>query len=136
MGIEFVKVLSLNDLVLGTTIECCSPRAEEFINELNEVTYEMVNTFKRNKENKNANLNELVRRNNVVKALFMVEKYNFVEAAVDLLIIFLFQKIGFYDDRMFAFPQLPHKISFGSVQKDAIPDFTIVDIYYHFLRLL
>lgn len=64
----------------------------------------------------------------VEKALFVMAKYPGVESAVDLMIVFLLQLCGFYNEQLFAFPQFPFKIHFGDITADAKPDFTIFDL--------
>eukprot|EP01038_Epipyxis_sp_PR26KG_P004422 gene4422-6251_t len=56
--------------------------------------------------------------------------FKIVEAAVDLFTTFLFQRLGFYDEKiLFAFPQFPHYIYFSNNESyAATPDFTVMDI--------
>mmetsp|Transcript_10488 Transcript_10488/g.9408 ORF Transcript_10488/g.9408 Transcript_10488/m.9408 type:complete len:441 (-) Transcript_10488:52-1374(-) len=116
-----------NSLLSGKT----SALANSLINDLRELTPQLVKAFVDNK-NSNFQLDDIVLSDNLVKSICLSSKYSKVEKAVDLFVIFLLQRLGFYDNRLFAFPGLPHRIYFGSETKDAIPDITIMDILSYF----
>jgi hypothetical protein len=113
LRIVFVNTSNLEEIIIKAfnTQPCVvSPRAVQLIADLQSLSVNMVQTFKYNKENVSEKLDNLAKQDNLVKAVFMATKYPRVEAAVDLFIVFLLQRLGFYDDRLFAFPQLPHTI--------------------------
>ena len=93
-----------------------------------DLTAKMVEDFRTS----NAPLMELVKDDSLAKVIVMVGKYRTVEALVDLFVCFLLLRLGYYKGRLFAFPQFPHSIHFGTETCDAVPDFTIMDIctYY------
>lgn len=89
-----------------------------------DLTAKMVEDFRTS----DAPLMELVKEDSLAKVILMVGKYRTVEALVDLFVCFLLLRLGYYKGRLFAFPQFPHSIHFGTETCDAVPDFTIMDI--------
>lgn len=133
LGIEFedfgLDVISFLD---GFPMPVDISREEcELQNELKLLTPELLHDFVTNSNVNNDNF-KILENNIVIKSACMLAKYGSNEAAVDIFIVFLLQKIGFYSNRLFAFPQMRHTITFGDVKKEAIPDFTIIDVLSYF----
>jgi len=84
-----------------------------------------------NNNNVNSTSLKILEDNNIIKSACLLAKYGNNEAAVDIFIVFLLlQRLS---NRLFAFPQMRHTIiSFGNIKKEAIPDFTIVDVLSYF----
>jgi hypothetical protein len=134
LGIEFVNAKTLEKLLavyIPTVKIKTSDLAMKLISELAGLTPMLVNEFVIN-HNLEYQLKDIILSDNLVKSICLSSKYENVEKAVDLYMIFLLQRLGFYDNRLFAFPQLPHHIYFGNQSKLAIPDFTIMDILSYF----
>jgi hypothetical protein len=74
-------------------------------------------------------------QDSIVKAVYMVQKYKTLESGVDCFVQLLLDRLGFYDEWLYVFPQLRLKLLYGRVtEKDAIPDFTVMDVV-SFLRM-
>ena len=102
-----------------------SEKGKQLQEELKPLTTKMMEEFR---TSSSLSLDELARNDALVKTVFVVGKYRNVEAVVDLFVCFLLQRLGYFNDRLFAFPQFPHSILFGTEKCDAIPDFTIMDV--------
>ena len=99
------------------------------------ITESIVKQFISTDNNLAIPLNPLVENNPLVKALCMSVKYSNIEKLVNLYIIFLFEKLGFYNKHLFTAFKLPLQIVFGlDIIKETIPDFTVMDIctFYRF----
>ena len=76
------------------------------------------------------------RQHAIWKALYMVHKFPNHESAVDAFVQLLLREIGFNDGWSHVFPQLRLSLTYGekpnSVEKDAIADFTIMDVVSFF----
>ena len=65
----------------------------------------------------------------------MVQDYSGNESAVHCFVHLLLNRLGFFSDWLFVFPQLRLKLKYGTATvKDAIPDFTVMDVV-SFLRM-
>ena len=65
----------------------------------------------------------------------MLQKYGDHESAVDCFVQLLLYRLGYYSKWLNVFPQLRLKLIYGGgIVKDAIPDFTVVDVV-SFLRM-
>ena len=71
----------------------------------------------------------------LIKAVFMVSKYVEIESPVDLFMVLLLHELGYYNGRLFAFPQFPMDLRFGDTNKQAIPDITVMDVL-SFMRMV
>lgn len=49
--------------------------------------------------------------------------------------VLLLYELGYYDGRLFAFPQFPMDLRFGGINKQAIPDITVMDVL-SFIRMI
>ena len=124
LAIHFNVVTSLSQLLSEQYIPNVSPKAERLKLELASLNIDLVRAV----SSGDIAAVEIVQDDSLMKAVCMSFKYRKLESAVDLFVVFLLQRLGFYERRLFAFPQLSHKIVFGDVRKDAIPDFTVLDV--------
>jgi hypothetical protein len=128
--IVFENTLNLEDFIkkaFNSQPFAISPKAVELIDDLRSLSVEIVVAFKYNNKVIEKPDNLPLKQENLLKTIFMAKKYPRVEAAVDLFIVFLLQKLGYYDNSLFAFPQYPHTFQFGTTLCSAVPDFTIMD---------
>ena len=74
-------------------------------------------------------------QDSIFKAVYMIQKYADHESGVDCFVQLLLNRIGFFDDWLYVFPQLRLKLIYGGgTVKEAIPDFTVIDVV-SFLRM-
>ena len=63
----------------------------------------------------------------------MVQDYSGNESAVHCFVRLLLNRLCFFSDWLFVFPQLRLKLKYGTATvKDAIPDFTVMDVGFLF----
>jgi hypothetical protein len=138
LGIEFEIARTLTDLLKPFAVSeedsQLTPEAEKLITDLDAISFDMLVAFRNNNDytDPNATLHALAQTDSLVKTMFMVFKFGNVEAIVDLFVAFLLERIGFYQGRLFTCPQFPHQIHFGTEQRIASPDFTIMDVLSFF----
>ena len=136
--IEFEIARTLTDLLKPFAVSeedsQLTPEAGKLITDLDAISFDMLVAFRNNNDctDPKATLHALAQTDSLVKTMFMVFKFGNVEAIVDLFVAFLLERIGFYQGRLFACPQFPHQIHFGTEQRIASPDFTIMDVLSFF----
>ena len=65
----------------------------------------------------------------------MVQKYGDHGRVVDCFVHLLLNRLCFFSDWLFVFPQLTLKLKYGAgIVKEATPDFTVMDVV-SFLRM-
>lgn len=62
------------------------------------------------------------------KALFIMDKYSHLESPVDSFVFQLLCHLGFNDNWLYIFPQLPLRLKSNKRSKISKPDFTLMDI--------
>jgi len=68
-------------------------------------------------------------QDSIYKAVYMAQKYSDHESGVDCFVLLLLNRLGFFDDWLYVFPQLHLKLVYGdAIVKEAIPDFTVMDV--------
>ena len=138
LGIEFEIARTLTDLLKPFAVSeedsQLTTEAEKLITDLDAISFDMLVAFRNNNDytDPNATLHALAQTDSLVKTMFMVFKFGNVEAIVDLFVAFLLERIGFFQGILFACPQFPHQIHFGTEQRIASPDFTIMDVLSFF----
>ena len=132
LRIRFVDVAELNlDINL-------SEKASALVNRLKPLNVGIVDDYVHLKKDQDASQNEDMMSlldDVLIKAVFMISKYAEIESPVDLFMVLLLYELGYYDERLFAFPQFPMDLRFGDTSKQAIPDITVMDVL-SFMRMI
>ena len=71
----------------------------------------------------------------MVKCLFVLKKYFTTEAAVDNLVWHLFHMLGANDGNLLLVPKMGTSFKIRDQDRDAIADFSLVDVVSTYLRL-
>ena len=141
LSIDFQDIQNKEDFLNGFTVFPISKIALDFILSLEGFDSSIIGEFVQYKEKKNENITRFdsLKINKIIKVLCLSSKYPNTESLVNLFMTFLFDALGYYSDRLFAFPEFKHKIVFGNSDKinikEAKPDFTIMDVF-SYLRMV
>jgi len=104
----------ISEFLAGFTDNIKPPnRATKLLKDLAVVSGEYLSIYKSNKSISSLESHYAVFQDSLIKTLYMLRKFSNIEALVDQMMVFLFERLGFYADRLFAFPQISHEIDFG-----------------------
>ncbi len=113
-----------------------SDKAEALIIELQDLTSGTIDRYRElcsGAPRDDQSLNFL--QDSIYKAVYMVQKYGDHESVVDCFVHLLLDRLGFFSDWLFVFPQLRLKLKYGAgIVKEATADFTVMDVV-SFLRM-
>ena len=113
-----------------------SDKAEALIIELQDLTSGTIDRYRELRpgaSRDDQSLNFL--QDSIYKAVYMVQKYGDHESVVDCFVHLLLDRLGFFSDWLFVFPQLRLKLKYGAgIVKEATADFTVMDVV-SFLRM-
>jgi hypothetical protein len=131
LRIRFVDVAVNLDITL-------SDKASALVKRLEPLNVGIVDEYVHLKKDQDASQNKVMMSlldDVLIKAVFMISKYAEIESPVDLFMVLLLYELGYYDGRLFAFPQFPMDLRFGDTRKQAIPDITVMDVL-SFMRMI
>lgn len=133
LKVRFVDVAQ-TELFHTTTTPVMSRQAVDLLEDLKHLDYSQLSQIKNIQRSEGNNEEHKKLQDPLVKAAYLARKYSDHESIIDCFVMLLLTRVGFFEEWLFAFPQLRLKLRFGAVEKQAVPDFVIMDVV-SFLRM-